>query len=191
MREILKIVLLLGLVNQTIYAQESLRVYSGFIIDSETGLSIENVHIQNKNSQKGTVTNKLGFYKIESSQTDSLTISYISYNTRIICTSNITTYTRLKSSSLKLDEVILKPQTWQQFKLEFVQKEWKTEQSAEVTIIGLKQYKGPLRPFKPTLITAVTSPISFTHHLLNKKSRQKRKTSRYRKILQKSYYLDD
>lgn len=191
MREILKLVLLLGLVNHTIYAQGSLGVHSGYIIDFETGLSIENVHIQNKNSQKGTVTNKLGFYKIESSQTDSLSISYISYNTRIICTSNITTYTKLKSSSLKLNEVVLKPQTWQQFKLEFVQKEWNTEQSAEVTIIGLKQYKGPLRPFKPTLITAVTNPISFTHHLLNKKARQKRKTNRYRKILQKSYILED
>ena len=164
---------------------------SGFIINSETGLSIENVHIQNRNSSTGTVTNKFGYFEIESSSTDTIKISYISYNTKHIYSAEITTYTRLTPSSLVLDEVVLKAQTWQQFKLEFVQKEWPKEMSSEIKIAGVKQYKGVLRPYKPTLVNAITSPISFTHHLLNKKSRNRRKTKRYKKILSKSYLLED
>jgi ribosomal protein L35 len=63
--------------------------------------------------------------------------------------------------------------------------------SSEIKIAGVKQYKGVLRPYKPTLVNAITSPISFTHHLLNKKSRNRRKTKRYKKILSKSYLLED
>ena len=123
MKLYLKTLLLLFIINQSIHAQDKLNTISGFIINSETGLSIENVHIQNINSSTGTVTNKFGYFEIISSSTDTIKISYTSYNTKHICGADLTAYTRLMPSRLVLDEVVLKAQTWQQFKLEFVQKE--------------------------------------------------------------------
>ena len=191
MKLLVKTILLTILLNQSILAQNKPNTISGFIISTETGLSLENVHIQNINSTKGTITNKLGYFEIENLNTDTLKISCISYNVLLICSSDLTTYTKLIPSSLELNEVVLRAKTWQQFKLEFVQKEWAKEQSAEISIIGVKQYKEPIKKFKPSLATAVTNPISFTYHVLNKKSRQKLKSNRYRKIIQKSYYLKD
>jgi hypothetical protein len=108
----LKILLLLVLISQSIYAQNKPHIISGFIINSETDLSIENVHIQNKTSLTGTVTNNLGYFEIEGFSTDSFKISYISYNTKHICGADLTSYTKRTPSSLVLNEVVLKAQTW-------------------------------------------------------------------------------
>ena len=77
MKLYLKILLLLFIINQSILAQDKLNTISGFIISSETGLSIENGHIQNRNSSTGTVTNKFEYFEIECSSTDTIKISYI------------------------------------------------------------------------------------------------------------------
>ncbi len=179
------------LIHPTISAQEKDGLVSGYVIDSESGLSLSNVHILNTNTKKGTISNKLGYFEIESTSTDSLRFSYISYTSTQICCSELTRYTKLSLESLELDEVVLKAQTWQQFKLEFVQKKWPKEQSYEIKIAGVKQYKGAPKHYKPTLVNSITNPLSFTHYLLNKKSRQNRRTKRYQKTLSKSYLIED
>jgi len=81
--------------------------------------------------------------------------------------------------------------TWQQFKLEFVETSFKNEQSASIQLDGVKQYKGPLRPFKPSVASVITNPISTIYYFTNKKEGQKRKTKRYQKVIQDSSYIDD
>ena len=195
MKQLYILILFTSLTHLLTVAQVTVEKVYGIVLNNKTGISIENAHITNLSSQQGTISIKNGYFEINGAPNDSINISCISYSTQIIQVAELLKsqqiIIRLEPVSIKLNEIVLRAQTWQQFKLEFVQKEWNTEQSAGVTIIGLKQYKGPFKSFKPTLITAITNPISFTHHLLNKKSRQKRKSNRYKKILQKSYYLDD
>jgi len=177
-----------------VVAQNSIEKAKGFILDHETGLSVENVHIINLQTQKGTISTKIGYFELVASANDSLIISCISYLNDTITASSLIrnkNLVHIKRTSLEIDEIVLKPQSWQQFKLEFVQKKWDKERSTEVTLIGVQQYKGPLKPYKPSLVNVITSPISFTHHLLNKKSRQRRKTKRYKRILSKSYLIED
>ena len=188
MKSVIKLILFFIMISQGVLAQVSNELRASFVMDSITGESIQNAHILNTNSNKGTITNKVGYFEIECSDTDSLRFSYVSYTSITLCCKSLTMYTMLTQSSSTLDEVILKPLTWQQFKLEFVQTKWSAEQSSEIKIHGVKQYKGPLLKPTPTLATAIKSPISFTHYLLNKKSRQRRKTKRYKRIIQNSYY---
>ena len=188
------LVLMVVLVTQLCNSQENPAIISGYIINVQSGKSIENAHIVNNSSKKGTISKRDGSFEIEAYIGDSLQISCISYayySTELKLSNDKLLIIKLNPLSIKLNEIVVKPKTWQQFKLEFVQTEWSAEQSAEIKIHGVKQYKGPLLNPAPTLATAIKSPISFTHYLLNKKSRQKRKTNRYKRIIQKSYYSEN
>tara|TARA_B110000977_G_scaffold199083_1_gene285448 strand:+ start:125 stop:709 length:585 start_codon:yes stop_codon:yes gene_type:complete len=187
------IIILLIINTSELKAQELVEKINGFVLSSENGENIEGVHIQNVNSKKGTISSKIGYFEIEGNPTDRIRFSCISFETHYFKISEL----RLKSNillektSIELDEIILKPMSWQQFKLEFVQKEWADEKSAEISIEGVKQYKGRKTMYKPNLLNAVTNPINYTYHVLNKKARQKRKTKRYQKIIEKSYLIND
>lgn len=62
--------------------QENRSVISGKVLNDT--IPLENVHIINKNSQKGTITNRLGQFKVSVAVNDTLIISDIQFEKRII-----------------------------------------------------------------------------------------------------------
>lgn len=75
-------------------------------------LPIENVHIINKNSQKGTITNRLGQFKLSVTDKDTLMISDIQYQNKIIVVNHdnlLNKYLEINLLELtnELDEVIV------------------------------------------------------------------------------------
>ncbi len=64
------------------HGQENRILISGEIRNDS--IRIENVHIINKNSQKGSISNRLGQFKISATDKDTLMISDIQYQNKII-----------------------------------------------------------------------------------------------------------
>lgn len=183
-------IILLSLVSIT-EAQNQF-ILKGHISDTTTSLSISEVHIINRSTEQGSITNTQGYFKIKVHQGDEIIIHHISYEPYILYVKNEDNVRiKLKPRSHQIAEITLHNKSWEQFKLEFVQAEFEKEKSSGLTIEGLKQYKGPPMGFKPSLVTAIYHPISFVHHFYNKKARQKRKTKRYQKIINNRSYLDD
>lgn len=178
-----------------VYAQSNRSLITGLIVNSSNGKSVSNVHIVNANTNEGTISNSIGYFQIQASEIDTLLISHITYQTIKIIVKDYTACATnrivLSPTHFQLDEIVLRKGNWQQFKLEFVQTEFKAEQSSEVLLKGVQQYKGPHIGFQPSLFTAISNPISFTHHYLNKKARQKRKTKRYQRIIKNTSYIYD
>jgi hypothetical protein len=94
-----------------IYGQKERTVVFGTI--TSDSISLENIHVINKNSQKGTITNKYGEFKIPAKENDTLIFSAIQfeYKEHIISTKEI----NLKKIVLKLapkinslEEIIVK-----------------------------------------------------------------------------------
>jgi len=193
--KLLKLQIVLFLISASSIAQNNTLSLSGIVVNSISGLSIANAHIVNLNSRKGTITNKVGYFEIQGVATDSVHISYISFRPIFTTIYDLllteTIVIELKPISIDMDEIILQKGSWQQFKLEFVQTAFKNEQSSEILLERVSQYKGPLRPFKPSVASVITNPISTIYYFTNKKERQKRKTKRYQKVIQDSSYIDD
>jgi len=193
--KLLKLTIVHFLISSSLLAQtDSLKRY-GLVINTENGLSIANAHIINMNSKVGTITNSIGYFEIRAAFSDTIHISFISFESASISTNEfiqgnpISIY--LNPSSIYMDEILLHKGDWQQFKLEFVETQFSTEQSSEVKLNGVLQYKGVLQPFKPSVASLVTNPITTIYYLTNKKQRQKRRTKRYQAIMQKATYIDD
>lgn len=90
--------------------QENRILISGII--KNDSIPIENVHIINKNSQKGTITNRLGQFKISVTDKDTLMISDIQYSNKIIVINQdilLNKYLEINLLELtnELDEVIV------------------------------------------------------------------------------------
>jgi hypothetical protein len=90
--------------------QENRILISGRVINDT--IPIENVHIINKNSQKGSVTNHLGQFKITVTDKDTLMISDIQYENKIIVVNQdhlLTKYLEINLLELtnELDEVLV------------------------------------------------------------------------------------
>ena len=92
------------------HGQENRILISGKV--KNDSIPIENVHIINKNSQKGTITNRLGQFKISVTDKDTLMISDIQYQNKIMIVSQdhvLTKYMEINLLELtnELDEVIV------------------------------------------------------------------------------------
>lgn len=195
MKSLIKLLLILIYFPFGHCAYSQTKQISGLIVDAKTGTCVANAHIINTNTKEGTISNSIGYFQISGIESDSLLITYISYIPIQIqiqdYINQVDDHILIESTSIEMDEIILRKGNWQQFKLEFVQTEFKAEQSSEIQLKGVLQYKGPPMGFQPSLFTAINNPISFVHHYMNKKARQKRKTSRYQQIIKKSSYIDD
>lgn len=193
--KLLKLQIVLFLISASSIAQNDTLKFSGIVVNSSSGLSVANAHIVNLNTKKGTITNSVGYFELQGISTDSIHISFISFKPIFMTLSDLlmsdSKVIELKPISIDMDEIVLQKGNWQQFKLEFVQSSFKNEKSASIQLDGVRQYKGPLKPFKASIATAITSPISTIYYLTNKKERQKRKTNRYLKIIRNSSYIDD
>jgi len=93
------------------YAQEKQTVISGKI--SSDSLSVENIHIINKNSNKATISNQYGEFKISVKVNDTLVFSGIQFYTKevlitqLLIKSNMITVTLFQKVN-QLDEVEVK-----------------------------------------------------------------------------------
>ena len=93
------------------YGQENRVLISGKV--SNDSIPIENVHIINKNSKKGTITNRLGQFKLSVTDKDTLLISDIQFQNKIIVINQdhlLTKYLKVNLLDLsnELDEVIVR-----------------------------------------------------------------------------------
>ena len=100
--------LLLGMLA---HGQENRILISGKVTNDT--IPIENVHIINKNSQRGTITNRLGQFKISVTDKDTLMISDIQFQNKIIVVNQdhlLTKYLQINLMELtnELDEVIVR-----------------------------------------------------------------------------------
>lgn len=91
-------------------SQENRVLISGEV--KNDSIRLENVHIINKNSQKGTISNKLGQFKISVTDKDTLMISDIQYENKIIVISQDHLLTKFIEINLleltnELDEVLV------------------------------------------------------------------------------------
>ena len=194
MKQLFKLVVLL-FISLTSKAQNQEITINGLIIDALSGKVISNAHVLNINTHKGTITNQRGYFELKAMATDSIRISYISFETKVISVHDFHHQNHmsivLNKKSQQLDEILLIRGDWAKFKKEFIEAQVSPEQGAVIELAGVRQYKGPLIGFQPNMATAVTSPISFVHHYFNKKSRENRKTNRYMRIIKKASYTDD
>lgn len=93
------------------FGQENRVLISGKI--SNDSIPIENVHIINKNSGRGTITNRLGQFKLSVTDKDTLLISDIQFQNKIIVINQdhlLTKYLKINLLELsnELDEVIVR-----------------------------------------------------------------------------------
>lgn len=91
--------------------QENRILISGKVTNDT--IPIENVHVINKNSQKGSITNQLGQFKLSVTDKDTLMISDIQYQNKIIIVNHdhlLTKYLEINLLELtnELDEVIVR-----------------------------------------------------------------------------------
>jgi hypothetical protein len=195
MKPLCTLLILLLFTSYSGISQTNKITFSGLVINAMTGEIINNAHILNMNSHNGTITNRRGYFELMGTLSDSIRISYISFETKIISVHDFLQQSHksivLHKRSEQLDEILLIRGDWRKFKKEFIEAQVSPEQGAVIELAGVRQYKGPLIGFQPNMMTAVTSPISFVHHYFKKKSREKRKTRRYMQIIKKASYTDD
>ena len=94
-----------------IFAQDAREIIEG-TVKSDT-LLVENAHVINKTSNKGSISNKLGQFKISAKEGDTLIISDIQYHGKIIVlsaeqVSGSNLLIELEDFTNQLDEVVLK-----------------------------------------------------------------------------------
>lgn len=94
-----------------LHAQENRVMISGEV--KNDSIPIENVHIINKNSQKGSISNKMGQFKISVTDKDTLLISDIQYQNKLMVVNRNHMVEKFISINLlelnnELDEVVVK-----------------------------------------------------------------------------------
>jgi len=101
MKKITILFLLLS-VSYTFYGQTKIK---GFVSDETGPLPGANVLI--KNSKTGVVSDMDGYYEIEAKTSDTLSISYLGYNTQHILVDNQKTINTELEGNIALDEVVI------------------------------------------------------------------------------------
>ena len=108
----------------------------GLVIDAMSGEAITNAHILYINNHKGTITNQRGYFELKVSSSDSIRISYISFETKVISVNDFLQQNHnsivLHKSSQQLNEILLIRGDWRKFKKEFIKAQVSPEQGAVI-----------------------------------------------------------
>ncbi|MGK7392972.1 MAG: carboxypeptidase-like regulatory domain-containing protein [Candidatus Cyclobacteriaceae bacterium M3_2C_046] len=146
----------------------------GEIINGENDKPAEFVHIVNKNTNQGTVSDAQGNFCINMSLSDTLVFSSVGYDRHYFSLSQepegneLYVKILLTPSTLELQSVeVFAYKTAEEFKDAILKMEVEPEES--ITIPG--SYTGPRREVKPTIL----NPISFVFGSFNKKQKEIRK----------------
>ena len=94
-----------------LYAQKERKIIKGTTLNDS--LTIENVHVINKTSNKGTVTNSLGVFQISAKENDTILFSSIQYKNKTVIINknhlkNNFIRVQLLQKTNKLQEVVIK-----------------------------------------------------------------------------------
>ncbi len=166
-------ILLIIFFSATAMAQSDVVLYSGEVINKNTGSPIQDVHILNKNNGVVSISDEDGFFSIQVFNHHVLQFSVIGFETKIVNIQNDEN-SRYLHTTVKLEPKIyaLRPVTIQDMQKEVETVVRKPEENWKYGKYGLK-LTGTGAPEKvgPTL----ENPISLLYDWFSREGKQKRK----------------
>ncbi len=180
-----KLVLLLGLCfGVTVFSQEEEQVQKleAIIINAQTDIPLESVHVVNLNRVIGTITDGNGAFQIPASVNDTLYLSYLGFKSiKVKVTNDMLKFknTRIGLTELAfaLEEVIVKPYRLTGY-LEIDARNIPINDAYQYSISGLPRgYEaGNYNPGAITkVLGAIFNPVDFLHNMFGKRPKQMRK----------------
>jgi hypothetical protein len=158
------------------------RKFKAVVVNAQTDLPLESVHVINLNKVVGTITNSRGEFSLTASVNDTLYFSYLGFKSqKIRVTNDMFRYkdTRISLTELAyaLEEVIVQPYQLTGF-LEIDVKNLPVNTAYQYSISGLsKSYEGGSK--SPSAVTkvlgAILNPADLLRNLFGKKPNQMRK----------------
>lgn len=158
------------------------QTFEAVVVNAQTDLPLESVHVVNLNKVVGTITNNKGEFSITASVNDTLYFSYLGFKSqKIRVTNDMFRYsdTRIALTELAyaLEEVIVQPYQLTGF-LEIDVKNLPVNSAYQYSISGLsKSYEGGNK--SPGAVTkvlgAILNPADLLRNLFGKKPQQLRK----------------
>ena len=170
------------LLSSQIKAQES-QYYISRLIDSQTKEVVPNANIVNLNNKRGTTSNLLGYFMIKAFDKDYIKVSYVGYNylyIQVDYSISDTIDIFLYKKTYELEEVEVLPWTKQEFKHQFIYREFPSD--------TLEWLKSRYLVSKEELIWL--TPVSF-HNYKTSKERQEIKLRKLKKWLEKDRVFRD
>lgn len=158
------------------------RLFEAVVVNAQTDLPLESVHVINLNKVKGTITNAKGEFAIHATVNDTLYFSYLGFKSQKIRVTNDMfrfkdTKIALTELAYALEEVIVQPYQLTGF-LEIDVKNLPINTAYQYSISGLpKSYEaGSKSPSAVTkVLGAILNPADLLRNLFGKKPQQMRK----------------
>ncbi len=198
MRLFLSLLFLLAILPEEVWSQNQPGTIelTGQIINQETSEPVPFVHIINKGSQVGTVSNAQGRFWMKLTPSDTLTFSaigfepYYFYLKDEVVSSRVEVKITLNTSTMELQPVkVFAFRDEESLKQAILDMDVTTTEDKErIELPGF--YYGPMKPYKPS---AFGSPISFIAGMFSKENKEQkllekaRQESDYRTVIRAKY----
>ncbi len=171
------LILFLIQITPVLYAQQNSEQHIfGKILDDETKVAVPGVHILNKNSNQGTVSDIDGNFALKMSVGDSLLISSVAYQPHLLIFTDSIEFSQdkiiisIQPATIELAPVkVFAYKSAREFKNAVIALELPEETTTSLVIPGY--YYGPKKEVK----TGFGSPISFLVGKFGKKAKQEKK----------------
>lgn len=179
---LLSLIPLLGFSQIEDDENQVVKEFSATVINAQTELPLESVHVVNLNQVKGTITNPEGKFTIPAAVNDTLYFSYLGFKTQKVRVTNDmirfgNTEIALTELAYALEEVIVTPYQLTGY-LEIDVKNLPINNAYQYSISGLNtSYEaGSKSPSAVTkVLGAILNPADLLRNLFGKKPRQMRK----------------
>lgn len=183
-----RIIVLLFLVNFFVNAQNSGYI-EGIVVEDKNN-SVEGVHVFNKTTLKGTITNADGFFKINVKEQDTILFSSISYKMKeIIVTDSMINrkgiIIQMISTIYELDEVVVNPYGNLSGFLEHDIKQQLNQNIITASSLGLPNANTPKMSYSERKIYSLTNHDGVLFALINKISGRTKKNNKIKAIIRK------
>ena len=163
-------------------------VFKAVVVNAQSGIFMESVHIINLNKVIGTITNQKGKFSIAAAVNDTLYFTFLGFKPqKIRVTGDLLKFNNTKIAltelAYALEEVIVRPYKLTGF-LEIDVKNLPINDSYQYSISGLQTaYEaGNKNPSAVTkVLGAILNPVDLLHNLFSKKARQMRKLRQIKK----------
>ncbi|MBU1370149.1 MAG: carboxypeptidase-like regulatory domain-containing protein [Bacteroidetes bacterium] len=172
-----------GMLGRSVQAQEIRKVH-GRILSADSLLPVSNVHIISKFAKRGTISNKQGFFAYRGYDTDTILLSSIGYERKVMGISDTLLdqpgglYILLEKDTVQMNEVVVRAfYDWPTFKYLFVHME--PVKAFEIEDFSL-ELENSLVGVQPAPLT-IKGPIQALYDLFNHMARLQRRLERNRK----------
>ncbi|MDA3943155.1 MAG: carboxypeptidase-like regulatory domain-containing protein [Bacteroidetes bacterium] len=177
------LLLFYGMLGRSVQAQEIRKVH-GRILSADSLLPVSNVHIISKFAKRGTISNKQGFFAYRGYDTDTILLSSIGYERKVMGISDTLLdqpgglYILLEKDTVQMNEVVVRAfYDWPTFKYLFVHME--PVKAFEIEDFSL-ELENSLVGVQPAPLT-IKGPIQALYDLFNHMARLQRRLERNRK----------